>query len=185
MIQSIDSILAATVATEGGYVNNPNDKGGETNFGVTVAVARANGFAGDMKTMTKAQALEIYRSIYFIKPGWGFVMSVSVGIATECYDTGVNMGPKVAAVFLQRTLNVLNRQGKDYADIKVDGAVGPATTNALRALIAKRGHDGESVVLKALNCLQGARYIELAEGRQANEDFCYGWLSNRVELPRA
>jgi lysozyme family protein len=184
MIPSIDSILEATLKTEGGYSNNPNDAGGETNWGVTIAVAQANGFTGAMRDMTKAQALEVYRSQYFVKPGWGLVMGVSPGIATECYDTGVNMGPKVASVFLQRTLNVLNRQGKDYGDLVVDGAVGPATVNALRALIAKRGSTAETVVLKALNCLQGARYIELAEGRQANEDFAYGWLSNRVELPQ-
>ncbi|API58490.1 hypothetical protein BSL82_03535 [Tardibacter chloracetimidivorans] len=73
----------------------------------------------------------------------------------------MNMGPKVASVFLQRSLNALNRQGRDYADLTVDGNVGPATCAALKAFITKRGDTGESVVLKALNCLQGARYIEL------------------------
>ena len=51
---------------------------------------------------------------------------------------------------------------------------------ALRRLLAVRGAAGEGVLLKALNALQGARYIELAEGRAANESFLFGWLDARV-----
>ena len=40
--------------------------------------------------------------------------------------------------------------------------------------------EGEQVLLRALNCSQGARYLELAEGREANEDFLYGWVKERV-----
>ncbi|MDQ4651164.1 putative peptidoglycan-binding domain-containing protein, partial [Klebsiella pneumoniae] len=42
------------------------------------------------------------------------------------------------------------------------------------------GKEGEQVLLRALNCSQGARYLELAEGREANEDFLYGWVKERV-----
>jgi hypothetical protein len=38
------------------------------------------------------------------------------------------------------------------------------------------------VMLKTLNCLQGARYIELAEHRQKNEEFVFGWIRARVGL---
>ncbi|MDK1233962.1 putative peptidoglycan-binding domain-containing protein, partial [Cronobacter turicensis] len=67
-------------------------------------------------------------------------------------------------------------------DMSVDGRIGPRTINALQAYLNKRGKDGERVMLVALNCQQGERYIELAEQRPANESFVYGWLKERVEL---
>lgn len=182
---NIDTMLADLVKVEGGYVNDPRDAGGETNWGVTVAVARENGFTGSMRDMTKAQALAIYQSKYFIKPGFGLVFDVAPTVAAELFDTGVNMGTATAAKFLQRCLNALNQEGKVYPDLTVDGQIGPATIRALKALVAKRGHDDtEDMLLKMLNALQGARYIELAESRSANEAFVWGWFSNRVGSPQ-
>jgi len=182
MILSIDEMLAELLKAEGGYVNDPNDAGGETNFGITVQVARDNGYLGPMKALTRAQALDIYRSQYFRKPGFDLVFNVSPGIAAELFDCGVNMGPSVPSKFLQRLLNVLNRVQKDYKDIAVDGVIGGGTIASLKAYLSKRGDEGESVLLKGLNCLQGARYIELAEKREANETFVHGWLSSRVSM---
>ena len=176
----IESELNALLQREGGYVHDPNDRGGETNYGITVAVARANGFTGSMRDLPLSVAKDIYRKQYWTGPGYDKVAEVSPGIAAELFDTGVNMGPSVASKFLQRSLNALNRQGRDYPDLVVDGAVGPASVGALKAFITKRGDTGESVLLKALNCLQGARYIELAEGRKANEEFVFGWLNTRI-----
>ena len=113
-------------------------------------------------------------------PGFNSVATILPAIAAELFDTGVNMGPQVAAGFLQRSLNVLNRQGHDWADLPVDRHIGPATLDALSRLRAVRGAAGEAALLKALNALQGARYIELAEGRAANESFLFGWLASRV-----
>lgn len=181
---NIDNMLASLIKVEGGYVNDPRDAGGETNWGITRATARANGYNGSMRDMTKAQALDIYRQQYFFAPGFGRVAEVLPTVAAELFDTGVNMGPAVAARFLQRLLNALNNQEAHYADIGVDGKIGPATIAALRSLVKRRGaDDAETVLLKGLNCLQGARYVELAEGRKANEAFLFGWLMNRVELP--
>ena len=56
------------------------------------------------------------------------------------------------------------------------------TLAALRTFLAHRGLEGETVLLKALNCLQGARYIELAEARPQNKSFVYGWLRERVAV---
>ncbi|MBS0503267.1 MAG: hypothetical protein JSS55_05580, partial [Proteobacteria bacterium] len=101
-------------------------------------------------------------------------------IGAELLDTGVNMGPKVAATFLQRSLNALNRGAADYADIAVDGLIGPATLAALTGFLRHRGAAGEAVLLKAMEALQGERYLRLAEKRPANEAFLYGWLANRI-----
>lgn len=182
---NIDTMLSDLLKVEGGYSNNPNDAGGETKFGVTKRVAVANGYTGPMKDLTRAQAISIYQAQYFLKPGFDKVLAEGLaGTTAELFDTGVNMGVGVASTFLQRALNALNNNGKLYADIKADGSIGPATIAALRGLVRARGVDNaDTVLLKALNCLQGARYIELAEGRPTNENFLYGWLMNRVNLP--
>jgi lysozyme family protein len=177
----VDDIIEEILRVEGGYSNHPADRGGETNWGITIATARAAGYGGPMRSMPQAVARDIYRRRYVEAPGFHGIIPLSPAIAAELVDTGVNMGPAVAARFLQRTLNALNRHGRDWGDIAVDGVVGPGTVAALRAAMKLRGKAAaERIVLKALNALQGARYIELAEGRQANEAFVWGWLDKRV-----
>ena len=91
------------------------------------------------------------------------------------------MGPSVAATFLQRALTALNRNASDYPDLIPDGQIGGKTLAALDAFLAKRGaRNGESVLMRALEALQGERYLRLAERRPANEAFLYGWLANRI-----
>jgi lysozyme family protein len=177
---SIDSLIDGVIGREGAFSDNPNDSGGPTMWGITERVARANGYNGPMRDMPRETAKNIYFARYVQGPGFAAVMAVSDAIAEELVDTGVNMGPGVASLFLQQALNGLNSQGHDYADIAEDGDVGDGTIRALKAFLAKRGKEGEAVLLKALNCLQGARYIELARGRAANEAFLYGWLRTRV-----
>ena len=90
------------------------------------------------------------------------------------------MGPAVAATFLQRALTALNRNSADYPDLVPDGRIGAQTLAALDAFFVKRGQTGETVLLRALEALQGERYLRLAERRPANEAFLYGWLANRI-----
>jgi lysozyme family protein len=101
-------------------------------------------------------------------------------IAEELFDSGVNMGPAVAITFLQRALTALNRSGRDYPDLVPDGRIGAKTLEALGRYFAVRGRGGEIVLLRALDALQGERYVRLAERRPANEAFFYGWLVNRI-----
>ena len=62
-----------------------------------------------------------------------------------------------------------------------DGRAGPRTLAALDAFLGVRGKSsGEAVLLRALEALQGERYLRLAERRPANEAFLYGWLANRT-----
>lgn len=175
-----DQIFNAILEKEGGYVNNPNDKGGPTNWGVTQAVARAHGYNGDMRNLTRQQALDILEADYWYGPRFDQVSALSPDIAAELCDTGVNMGPAVAARFLQRVLNVMNNQGRLYPDIAIDGQIGPRTIAALNSYLTSRGSTSTRVMLKALNSLQGARYIELSELRPANENFTYGWFERVV-----
>lgn len=177
-----DDIIDEIIAREGGYVNDPDDAGGATRYGITEKVARAHGYKGDMKSLSRDTAVSIYKSDYWTGPRFDQIGAVNMEVAVELMDTGVNMGPAAATKFLQRCLNVFNQQGRAYPDMSVDGMIGPRTVAAFRSFVAARGKEGVNVMLKSLNSLQGARYIELAEQRPANESFVYGWMANRVSL---
>jgi lysozyme family protein len=177
----IEQMLEDLVEREGGFVDHPADRGGATCYGVTEAVARAHGYGGAMRQLPREEAAAIYRRLYWLRPRFSEVASRSAAVAAELFDTGVNMGPAVAATFLQRALTALNRQGKDFADLVPDGRVGPRTLAALDGFLKARGaRGGETVLLRALEALQGERYLRLAERRPANEAFLYGWLANRM-----
>ncbi|WP_242125661.1 N-acetylmuramidase [Sphingobium sp. Sx8-8] len=176
----IATLIDEVIAREGGYSNHPADRGGPTRFGITQAVARANGYRGDMRALPRSVAEAIYRRLYWEKPGYAFIAELAPAIAEELFDTAVNMGPGTASGFLQRALNALNRNESDYPDLKVDRSVGPRTLGALGDFLKLRGRAGEKVLLKALEALQGERYLALAESRPANEAFLYGWLANRI-----
>jgi lysozyme family protein len=176
----IDQLVDALIEREGDYVNNPADRGGPTCFGITEAVARANGYGGPMRQLPRDEAARIYTRLYWLRPRFDEVAKRSERVGAELFDTGVNMGPAVAATFLQRALTALNRNGTDYPDLVPDGRIGDQTLGALDAFLAKRGGSGETVLLRALEALQGERYLRLAERRPANEAFLYGWLANRI-----
>ena len=177
---TIETLIAEVIDREGGYVNHPADRGGPTRWGITEAVARANGYSGDMRALPRGEAVAIYRGLYWQRPGYNRVAEKAPRVAAELFDTAVNMGPETATGFLQRALNALNRNGRDYGDIAVDRRIGPATLSALADFLKARGSGGEAVLLKALEALQGERYVRLAEQRPANEAFLYGWLANRL-----
>jgi len=182
MTDAFRSAFDRLVKIEGGYSDDKNDSGGRTMLGITEAVARANGYVGDMRDLSVDDAALIYRRQYWDTMRLDSVAALSVPIAEELFDTGVNMGIGVAGKFLQRALNALNNLGNTYPDLTVDGIVGPGTVAALQGFLTKRGGSGEVVLLRALNALQGARYIELAEARQKDETFVFGWLLHRVKI---
>jgi lysozyme family protein len=162
-------------------VNHFADKGGPTCFGITEAVARAHGYAGDMRDLPRDEAAAIYRRLYWLRPRFDQVAERAPRLAAELFDTGVNMGPAVATTFLQRALTALNRNARDYPDLRPDERIGPITLAALDRFLEARGkRGGETVLLRALEALQGERYLRLAERRPANEAFLYGWLANRI-----
>jgi lysozyme family protein len=177
---TIDEMIEDVIEREGGYVNHPADKGGPTRWGITGAVARRQGYMDDMRQLPQSDAAAIYKRLYWIAPAFDKVAEAAPMLAAELFDTGINMGTGTATGFLQRALNALNRNGSDYGDIVVDRRVGPATLLALGALLRKRGKSGEDVLLKAIEALQGAHYVRLAETRPAQEAFLYGWLANRI-----
>ena len=176
----IDRLIEDVIEREGGYVDHPADRGGPTRWGITETVARRQGYMDDMRHLPQSDAAAIYKRLYWIVPAFDMISEIAPKLASELFDTGINMGTGTAAGFLQRALNALNRNGSDYGDLTVDRRVGPATLLALHAFFRKRGAAGEDVLLKAVEALQGAHYVRLAETRPSQEAFLYGWLANRI-----
>jgi lysozyme family protein len=117
---NFDIAFDRLIGHEGGYVNHPDDPGGETNWGITLRTARAAGYTGSMRDLTRAQAKEIYRTAY-----WGRAKADQYdgAIAFQLFDAGVNHSPGQAIRFLQRAVGVAD-----------DGVVGPMTLAAVHAM---------------------------------------------------
>ena len=182
---TVRNIITGILEREGStYTNDPKDSGGPTKYGITQAVLSS--WRGvqvtpeAVKALTEAEAQSIYYKRYVLDPGFGPIVELSIAVAEEVIDTGVNMGVARAAEFLQRCLNAFNRGGSDYPDVKVDGNCGVSTVAALQAYLRVRGESGVVVLLRALNALQGEFYVSLAERRPKDEAYCYGWFLNRV-----
>lgn len=176
----IAAVVAAVFAIEGGYVNDPNDSGGETNRGITIAVARKHGYAGPMEALPRELAQDIYIKDYITGPKFDRVLMASPAVGTKLVDIGVNAGPGRAAVWFQQSLNDLSRAGRDYGQIAADGAVGSRTLAAYQALEQRRGRAKAcELTLKLLDGYQTAHYTRLARGR-ANASFLVGWLDHRI-----
>lgn len=183
----IEDAITGIIEREGSqYTDHAADRGGPTKYGITQATLSAwrgrQATPGEVMQLTENDARAIYRKRYVVDPGFDKVALRRETIAFELVDTGVNMGTAVAGRFLQQALNVLNREQRAYRDIPEDGEVGPGTLAALDAYLAARGSEGEVVLMRALNCLQGTRYIEIARARPSQEAFVYGWLAHRVGL---
>lgn len=180
---TVEQIINGIIAREGGYINHPDDAGGPTNYGITLRLYKKykpSATVQELKVLTKAQAYQIYESEFYRNTKIDKLNQFSQKLTEEVLDTAVNMGPGTAIRFLQRTLNALNMKGQLYSDIDTDGGLGDRTIQALQGFYGHRGQAGDQVLLKALNCLQAVRYIELAEANMANESFLYGWLDNRI-----
>lgn len=175
-----DRRIQGVLGKEGGYVNDPADRGGETIWGITHTTARAFGYVGSMRVMSRDQAVTIYRRRYWIAPGFDRIEAIDPAISLKLLDWGITSGPSVGTKALQRALNLLNREGALYPDVPVDGAAGALTRAALEAFVAARGREGRLVLLGMVTAQQSCYYMSIAETRPANERFEYGWQLNRA-----
>ena len=177
----INQIVSNTIGVEGRYSNNPADTGGATCWGITETVARKHDYTGDMRLLPRETAIEIYKAEFWAAPGFDRVALLSEKIAQTLFDIGVNMGVETAAMFLQRALNAMNDGQHLFFNMVIDGKLGATTLGNLHTYLTHRAtQNGELVLWRAINCLRGARYIELTEGRPADKDFIFGWILNRV-----
>ena len=117
---NFDQAIERVLTNEGGYSNDLNDGGGETNWGVTFAVARQYGYQGAMRDMTRDQAIAIYRVGF-----WQRVHAdeLPLLLAFQALDFGVNCGIDTAVRKLQAAAGVAD-----------DGKWGPITRAAVQAM---------------------------------------------------
>ena len=145
-----DAIFERLMLHEGGYVNHPNDPGGETMWGVTKRVAQAHGYHGSMRKLPKALAKQITEKSYY-KAVKGDQLDRL--IAWQLTDAAYNHGNRQAVKFLQRAVGVT-----------ADGLIGP------RTLAATAEMDKNDVVL-----LFNAERIEFYTGLRGWISFGKGW----------
>ena len=110
---NFDQAVKIVLMREGGYVNHPSDPGGETNFGITVAVARENGYTGSMKDIPLDTVKQIYRNRYWNKCKCD---DLPAPLRLVVFDCAVNSGVSASIKFLQTALG-----------LSTDGIIGPAT----------------------------------------------------------
>lgn len=118
-----ETCIPRILAHEGGFVDNPNDNGGPTNRGITIATFRRyikpGGTVADLKRLTEAQAVVVYKRQYWDKVSADLLPR---GVDYAIADFAVNSGPSRAAKYLQGILGVTQ-----------DGRIGPQTIEAARA----------------------------------------------------
>lgn len=176
-----------TMLSEGGYTNNPKDKGGETYKGISrrrnpdwkgwtitdkCKPKRCFPKCLDKNIDLQHLVAELYRQKYWDSNH--LTEFTNQNIAEKMFDIGVNMGIAVAAKMLQRALNVSNQNERYFKDLKEDGIIGVKTLESVNK------HPYPEVIFKCLNVFQGMKYINLAERNQTQEAFINGWFMKRI-----
>jgi lysozyme family protein len=155
---NFDYAFEKTLGLEGGYTNDPTDRGGETNLGITKAVFDSAAQRGiiscsDIKNLTIDQSKAIYKADYWDKIWLDAV--THKGIATEMFDTAVNSGTKKAIVIAQMALDYLGET------LDIDGACGPQTLS----LINKWCKKDPRALFVALNGIQFIHYVLIVDDK--------------------
>ena len=183
-MQTVQEIAREIVAREGGYVNDPDDPGGATNFGVTIHTIRrlgldltGDGAVGidDVKALSRAQAEAIFVEHYFHRPRIAALPEV---LQPSVFDMYVNAGGNAVKI-LQRLLRQMGH------DVAVDGVIGPQTADAAHAAhAAAPGHIADAYGLARRNY-----YFRLADRRPASRKYARtraggkgGWIRRAEEF---
>lgn len=164
MKQNFDACLAHIFESEGGYGNDPDDHGGETNLGVTKAswadyLGRPIQ-AGEMRALTKGAVTPYYRAEYWDKCRCD---ELPVGLDYAVFDFAVNAGPRRAIKFLQQAVGVVN-----------DGVIGPGTMAAVAKANPKEA-------IEQFSAAKSSFYKGIVDHDPTQKKFINGWL-NRVEV---
>lgn len=194
---NFEKAYISTTAHEGGYSNHMRDAGGETWKGISrknhpawegwkvVDDARKNAGRHFPACLGYDAELERLTRIFYFASYWQPLKLEAISdaeISAEVFDTAVNQGLRTSARYLQEALNTLNNNQQYYANLVVDGNIGPKTLQAYAAYMstacmASRSKDRNiKVLLKVLNGLQFMRYYEIVQRNEAQEVFFYGWV---------
>lgn len=192
---SFEKAFKYTIQFEGGYVNDPNDYGGETIGGISrVYWPRWSGWAvvdaaktqpNFPKSLYTNEGLrqsvrDFYRTNFWNKVKGDDLDKRSEEVAAEAFDAAVNMGTSRAGRFIQVSLNIFNRNGASYSEIAEDGQIGPGTLLAYNSFMDK---DNENLMIKGQLIQRGAFYGSRAKEDSSQERFIRGWL-NRLTIDK-
>ena len=176
MAHTVEEMLDTILRHEGGYVDNPDDRGGATNMGITqqtLAEWRGHDVTKDeVRTLTASEAREIYKNRYLAQPN---IDTLADTIQPLAFDMSVNHGPGRAIQLMQQTL-----QNMGYP-CGVDGGIGPNTRGCLTDAIAEHGWE---TVNNAIVDERVAFYHRIVENNATQRKFLTGWL-RRAESFRA
>lgn len=176
MALSVDGMLDDILRREGGFVDDPDDRGGATNYGVTIGtlsnVLGREATAADVKALTPEQAREIYRRDYYKAP---HIDELPGAIQPFMFDAAVNHGPGGAAKLLQRALRAAGHP------VAVDGQIGPQTIAAAQDAYGMRGNGLRDMLVD-----ERRRYYErIIAGDPSQEKFRKGWMNRLAEFGEA
>jgi len=158
MLVEFKDVIKAVLHHEGGYVNDPKDPGGETNYGVSKR-AYPN---LDIKNLTLEDAVDIYKRDYWDKAK---VKELKPDLRHIYFDMVVNMGRSRAVKVLQETAN------SKGSTLNVDGGLGPITIKALK-----------NVELERVRCYRVKYYMDLISRKPSLEKFIFGWFKRSLEV---
>ena len=158
MLTTFDEIIEITLHHEGGYVHDPNDLGGETNFGIAKRFYPDE----DIKNLTKDKAKDIYKRDYWDK---NKVDEMPEQLKHIYFDMCVNQGRGRAVKILQRAANAKG------AGLKVDGGMGPKTIAAM-----------DGVELQRVRAYRVKYYADLVTRKPDLEKFYFGWFRRALEV---
>lgn len=180
----VRQIAEEIVGREGGFVNDPDDPGGATNYGVTIGTLRRLGIdvnrdtridVADVKALTRAQAVEIYLEHYYKRPG---IAALPEALQASVFDMYVNAGGNAVKI-LQRLLTDMG------FPCDPDGEIGPQTIRAAQmAFEAAPSHLADAYAIARRNY-----YYALADKRPASRKFARardggkgGWIKRAEEF---
>jgi lysozyme family protein len=183
-MHSVESIAAAIVRREGGYVNDPDDPGGATNHGVTIHTLRRLGLdvtgdgktdTADVKALTPARAAEIYVRHYFHGPRLNLLPAP---LQPSVFDMQVNAGANAVRI-LQRLMAAFGLPLKD------DGVIGPVTARTVaQAMQAAPDH-----LVDAYGIARRNYYYRLGDQRPSSRKYARardggkgGWITRAEEF---
>ena len=165
---NFDMSFDRVMQSEGGYVWDKDDAGGETNLGVTIGAWGAYLGRpikpGEMKALTRSDVKPFYKKMYWDKVRGD---DLPQGVDYAVFDFAVNAGPGRAAKFLQQSVGATP-----------DGAIGPGTM----ALVAKAT---PTDILQKFAQQKEAFYNSLAEKNPTQQKFLKGWLSRVAHVQTA
>lgn len=175
MNTSFEEAIKVVLRHEGGWVSDPKDLGGETNFGISSLIIqregitpeflgldpRTRGVPGWLKPMKVEAAEKVYRQLFWDKYGYAGIADQLV--ATKVFDCAVNCGPSRAHAMAQRAATACG------APCDVDGIMGPNTIKAINASAPRQ-------FITAFAQEMRAHYERIIIARPANEKFRSNWM---------